>query len=237
MVEAGRIVSLWRYPVKSMAGERIAAAPVGELGLHARSHLGGCATSSTTAPPAPRSCPACCGAPPATPTPRSKTPARETLPRSIVGLPDGREFSSSDPRSTGRCRSSSTATSNCVRSQHYPIGTPTGHPMATKSDLRTIFGLADDEPLPDLSMFPVRKLAEITRYAHPGRQLCRCLPGAHPDHPESGRDGPRWRRTPTSTSAGSADHPRRGPHRPRITRNGTGAAVCCTAPARRPGPR
>ena len=40
-------------------------------------------------------------------------------------------------------------------------------PPATKADLRTIFGLGPDEPLPDLSMFPVRKLAEITRYATP----------------------------------------------------------------------
>ena len=32
-------------------------------------------------------------------------------------------------------------------------------PMATNTDMRTIFGLGPDDPLPDLSMFPVRKLA------------------------------------------------------------------------------
>ncbi|MGI9125651.1 MAG: MOSC N-terminal beta barrel domain-containing protein, partial [Mycobacterium sp.] len=35
MIEAGRITSIWRYPVKSMAGERLPAADFGELGLHA----------------------------------------------------------------------------------------------------------------------------------------------------------------------------------------------------------
>ena len=33
--------------------------------------------------------------------------------------------------------------------------------------MRTIFGLGPDDPLPDLSMFPIRKLAEISRYATP----------------------------------------------------------------------
>ena len=35
MVEAGRITSVWRYPVKSMAGERVPFADVSALGVHA----------------------------------------------------------------------------------------------------------------------------------------------------------------------------------------------------------
>ena len=35
MIEAGRIVSVWRYPVKSMAGERVASADLTSLGVHA----------------------------------------------------------------------------------------------------------------------------------------------------------------------------------------------------------
>ncbi|HNM13012.1 MAG TPA: MOSC N-terminal beta barrel domain-containing protein, partial [Mycobacterium sp.] len=35
MIQAGRIVSVWRYPVKSMAGERVASADLTTLGVHA----------------------------------------------------------------------------------------------------------------------------------------------------------------------------------------------------------
>lgn len=37
------------------------------------------------------------------------------------------------------------------------------------ADIRRQFTIPDGEPLPDFSMFPVRKLAELARYATPGR--------------------------------------------------------------------
>ena len=37
----------------------------------------------------------------------------------------------------------------------------------TKGDLRRQFAVPDGEPLPDMSMFPLRKLAELARYATP----------------------------------------------------------------------
>ena len=36
-------------------------------------------------------------------------------------------------------------------------------PQATKADVRRQFAIPDREPLPDFSMFPVRKLAELAR--------------------------------------------------------------------------
>ncbi len=35
MIQAGRITSIWRYPVKSMQGEQVTEAEVGDLGVHA----------------------------------------------------------------------------------------------------------------------------------------------------------------------------------------------------------
>jgi uncharacterized protein YcbX len=35
MVDIGRVSAVWRYPVKSMAGERLSAVQVSELGFHA----------------------------------------------------------------------------------------------------------------------------------------------------------------------------------------------------------
>src|SRR5215207_6909102 len=40
-------------------------------------------------------------------------------------------------------------------------------PQATKADMRRQFLLGDDDPLPDASRVPVRKLAELARYATP----------------------------------------------------------------------
>jgi uncharacterized protein len=40
-------------------------------------------------------------------------------------------------------------------------------PRETKVSVREHFGLADHEPLPDLSMFPLKKLAELARYVTP----------------------------------------------------------------------
>ncbi|MCE5289827.1 MAG: MOSC domain-containing protein, partial [Nocardiaceae bacterium] len=39
--------------------------------------------------------------------------------------------------------------------------------MASKKDIRHQFALSSDDPLPDLSMFPLRKLAELAVYATP----------------------------------------------------------------------
>jgi hypothetical protein len=39
--------------------------------------------------------------------------------------------------------------------------------LTSKKDVRQQFGVAPDEPLPDFSMFPLRKLAELAIYATP----------------------------------------------------------------------
>ena len=88
-------------------------------------------------------------------------------PEVLIGFPDGRELSSSDP---GVHRALSEYVDHDVELRALPSISDRQQyrtPMATKTDLRVVFGLEDDEPLPDLSMFPIRKLAEITRYATP----------------------------------------------------------------------
>ncbi|BBZ76032.1 molybdenum cofactor biosysynthesis protein [Mycolicibacterium anyangense] len=216
MVEAGRIVSLWRYPVKSMAGERIAAASIGTLGLHAdrtwavRDLEHDCTTGAKKLPGL-----LWCTARYAQTPPADAGPGN--APEVIVGLPDGREFSSSDP---GVHRALSEYVDSDVELRPLPAISDRHEyraPMATKSDLRTIFGLADDEPLPDLSMFPVRKLAEITRYATPVGSYV----DAYPVHilttqslasmaavaPDSDFDVRRFRPTILVEATSTAEHP------------------------------
>lgn len=216
MVEAGRITSIWRYPVKSMAGERVSAADVGPLGLHAdRTWAVRDVEHDTTTGAKKLPGLLWCTARYAQAPPPHAGPGH--APEVIIGLPDGREFSSSDPAVH---RALSEYVDHDVELRALPpIGDRQQYrtPMATKTDLRTIFGLDDDEPLPDLSMFPVRKLAEITRYATPVGSYV----DAYPFHlittaslaamaalaPDSDFDERRFRPTLVVDSPATSEHP------------------------------
>lgn len=166
MVEIGRVTAVWRYPVKSMAGERLSAVQVGELGVHAdrtwavRDRASDATTSAKRLPGL-----LMCTARYAATPPADAGPGN--APEVIIGLPDGGEISSADPAVH---RTLSEYVDHDVELRPLPPLTDRGQyrtPMATKADMRTIFGLGPDDPLPDLSMFPLRKLAEISRYATP----------------------------------------------------------------------
>lgn len=166
MITAGRITSIWRYPVKSMRGERLTEAAIGELGLHA-DRTWAVRDTETDATTSAKRLPALlwCTARYAQDPPPDAGPGH--APEVIIGFPDGTEVSSADP---GVHEQLSRYLDHPVELRALPpIERREQYraPMATKTDLRTIFGLEDHEPLPDLSMFPVRKLAEISRYATP----------------------------------------------------------------------
>ena len=166
MVEVGRITAIWRYPVKSMAGERLATAHLGELGLHADRTWAVrdlALDVTTSAKRLPRLL-LCTARYAQAPTPKA---GPGNAPDVIVGFPDGRECSSADPDIH---RMLSAYLDRDVELWPLPAITERDKyrgAAATKTDLRTIFGLSADEPLPDLSVFPVRKLAEIIKYATP----------------------------------------------------------------------
>lgn len=166
MVDIGRVVAVWRYPVKSMAGERLSAVHIGELGMHADRtwavrDVKTDATTNAKRLPGLLMC-----------TARyARTPAADAgpgnAPEVIIGFPDGSEVSSADPAVH---RLISEYVDHDVELRPLPPVNDRGQyraPMATKTDMRTIFGLGPDDPLPDLSMFPLKKLAEINRYATP----------------------------------------------------------------------
>lgn len=166
MAQTGRIVSIWRYPVKSMGGEQVSSAMLGPLGLcgdrtWAVRDVELDATTSAKRLPSLMWCTARYTAEP------SADAGPGNAPEVIIGFPDGREVSSSDP-AVHRVLSAYLDRDVELRALP-PVSDKASYrgPMATKSDLRTIFGLAPDDPLPDLSMFPVRKLAEISRFATP----------------------------------------------------------------------
>ena len=166
MHEVGRISSIWRYPVKSMAGERLDTATVGPLGLHADRTwaVRDVATGATTNAKRLAGLMWCTARYAAEP-PVVAGPGR--APEVIIGIPDSGEISSADPAVH---QALSGYLDHEVQLRPLPpIADKDSYraPSATQADLRAIFGIADGDPLPDLSVFPVRKLAEITRYATP----------------------------------------------------------------------
>src|SRR3954462_10350270 len=167
MAPAGSVAGIWRYPVKSMGGERVGESAIDVRGLPADRLWAVRDVELGTFPTARRwpvllRCSARFSEDPAG-RPAGPGDVLEVL----VTFPDGTELSSADATIHDRL---SDLIGKPARLEPLPALSekkPYRPPQATKRELRRQFLLADDEPLPDFSMFPVRKLAELARYATP----------------------------------------------------------------------
>lgn len=164
---AGTVAEIWRYPVKSMGGERLERSAVTARALHADRMWAVRDVELDTFTTA-RRWPVLlqCGARFAEDPAGSRAGPGDVL-EVIVTFPDGAEVASSDPAIHGRL---SEVIGRPARLEPLPALSEKRRyrtPQATKSDLRRQLAVPDGEPLPDLSMFPVRKLAELARYATP----------------------------------------------------------------------
>src|SRR3954451_2914718 len=161
------VAEIWRYPVKSMGGERLAQSAIATRGLHADRMWAVRDVELDTFTTARRwsvllQCSARFAEDPAG---RSAGPG-DAL-EVIVTFPDGSEVSSSDPAIDDHL---SELIGEPARLESLPALAEKQRyrtPQATKPDMRRQFAIPDGEPLPDFSMFPVRKLAELARYATP----------------------------------------------------------------------
>lgn len=166
MHAVGRISAIWRYPVKSMGGQRVSTAGVGKLGLHAdRTWAVRDLEKNATTSAKRLAGLLLCTARYALPPPPEAGPGH--APEVLIGFPDGSEISSSDPEvhaalSSYLDRDVELRPLPPIEDRDQYRGT-----MASAADLHQYFGLDADEPLPDLSMFPVKKLAELSRYITP----------------------------------------------------------------------
>ena len=167
MAPAGSVAEIWRYPVKSMGGERLAQSAIDARGLHADRmwavrdvELGTFTTARRW--PALLQCSARFAEDPA---------GRPAGPGDVlevrITFPGGEVLSSSDPAVHDRL---SELIGKPARLEPLPpLSEKKAYrtPQATKADLRRQFLVPDDEPLPDFSLFPIRRLAELARYATP----------------------------------------------------------------------
>jgi hypothetical protein len=159
----GRIAEIWRHPVKSMEGERIARATLGDDGIPGdrawavRDEERGGIRGAKKIPRLMQ----CKARYASEPQPASAAPAPEIV------LPGGAVVRASDPGAAERV---SAAVEHKVTLwpllpasalDHYKRGAPDSTDVLT--ELRAIFGRTPDEPLPDLAKFP----AEIMQYESP----------------------------------------------------------------------
>jgi uncharacterized protein YcbX len=148
----GRVAEIWRYPVKSMGGERLQAVPVTAQGLPGdrawavRDEVRGGIRGAKKIPGLMR-----CKA-------RYPRPPTQTSDLAEITLPDGSRLTTHDHDASRRI---SDAVGQPVtlwplqprdQVEHYRRGAPTHTDVST--ELRALFGLLPDEPLPDLSVFP-----------------------------------------------------------------------------------
>ncbi len=157
---------LWRYPVKSMVGERVESVAVGERGIHA-DRLWAVREVERGATSTARRLPALlqCSARYAEDPPPGAGPGHPA--EAIITFPGGEELSTADPRANALLTE---LVGRRVELRPLPPETDKAGfraPRLTKSEIRRQFDLADDEELPDFSMFPIHKLAQLARNATP----------------------------------------------------------------------
>src|SRR3954464_11230426 len=163
----GSVAEIWRYPVKSMGGERLARSAIAARGLHADRMWAVRDLDRDTFTTA-RRWPVllqCSARFVDDPTGRSAGPG-DVL-EVIVTFPNGTEVSSSDPAINDQL---SELIGKPARLESLPALSEKRRyrtPQANKADIRRQFAIPEGAPLPDFSMFPVRKLAELARYATP----------------------------------------------------------------------
>jgi len=148
----GGVAEIWRYPVKSMGGERLQAVRVttgglpGDRAWAVRDEVRGGIRGAKKIPNLMR----CKARYPRPPTRGSEL--------AEITLPDGSQLTTHSPDAATRL---SAALGQQVtlwplqpadQLEHYRRGAPTHADVVT--ELRALFGLLPDEPLPDLSVFP-----------------------------------------------------------------------------------
>ena len=163
MSQIGTVRELWRHPVKSMVGETLAEAVIGPRGIPGdrgwavRDERAGEIRGAKKLP-ALMQCRARYTSEPA---------VGATPPVAEITLPDGRVLRADDPAAAAALSALVGRPVTLWPLQpaedlaHYRRGTP-DHPDMV-DELRAIFGRQEDEPLPDLSVFP----PEVFEYTSP----------------------------------------------------------------------
>lgn len=174
-MQVGTIKELWRYPVKSLGGERVTTlelerrGAVGDRLWAVRDEESGTLTGAKKLPALMLLSARFCEEPRA-----GDAPAR--VPPVSLRFANGSEARSDDPSVHDQLSEHVKRRVRLVPlapardKQHYRVR------QATTSELRQIFDLGPDDPPPDLSMLPLRLLAELSQFATPRGTYFDCYP-------------------------------------------------------------
>ncbi|MGE2722103.1 MOSC domain-containing protein [Mycolicibacterium celeriflavum] len=167
----GQVAELWRYPVKSLGGERVEHVDIGPRGvtgdrLWAVRDLERDVTASA------RRVPALLNATARYVDPLPPDAGPGNAPEVAITFPDGTELSSSDDAVNAKL---SELTGRDMRLTALPPAEDTSLHRLSKHErdnasiasLRTDFGVDDGERLPDVSMFRIADLAMFARFSTP----------------------------------------------------------------------
>ncbi len=162
----GTVRELWRFPVKSMGGERVDATTLGTRGMHGdrlwavRDEDRGVLTNAKRIPAL-----LMCSARYVAEPPPDVAPG--SIPDVEITFPDGTTVRSSDPDANARLSAflGKRVTLCSLRPEsdkaHYRAG------KSSAAEMREVFAVDAGEPLPDFSMMPMGKLLELDKYATP----------------------------------------------------------------------
>lgn len=166
---------LWRYPVKSLAGEQLDVAELERGGL-VGDRLWAVRDDERRTLTSAKKLPALLELGARFLEPPRSGQAPRIVPPVAISFPDGDEIPSSDPSVHRRLsefvgrRVSLVPLRPKRELAHYRAL------QADKAELREIFGLEPGDPLPDLSMLPVRLLALLSAFATPPGSYFDVLP-------------------------------------------------------------
>jgi len=166
-MRVGTVAELWRYPVKSMGGESVGSSTLDQRALHA-DRMWAVRDLELEAVTTARRLPALLGCTARYVTEPHVGVGPGDVADVVVTFPDGSQVVSTD-REEMDGRLSDLAGKRVALVPLPPLDDKGAYRgvLVSKKDVRQQFGVAADEPLPDFSMFPLRKLAELAIYATP----------------------------------------------------------------------
>ena len=166
MASIGTVRELWRFPVKSMGGERLDRVDVDARGVRGdrlwalRDDERAVITSAKKLPVLLQ-----CGARYLTEPGTDTRPA--AIPAVAIDLPDGTTVTSDDADVDARLSAVVGRKVSLCRLQPADDADHYRAAKASAAEMRPDFALADDDPLPDFSMMKLSTLMELGRFATP----------------------------------------------------------------------
>ena len=164
-MRVGKLVEIWRYPVKSMGGESLERATFGDRGLFGdrgwavRDEVAGEIRGAKKLPLLMQF-----------DASYQQEPSADTIPHAALRLPDGSEVVTSAADSDARISSalgrevSLRPLPPASNESHFALAAPLN---ISEEGLREMFAREPGEPLPDLSTIPADLLGQLARFATP----------------------------------------------------------------------